>query len=235
MTQGQQHDDNGLGCGRLTPSLEAEWFDVLSGAEPSDALQAHMVDCPECAAELAELRAMTLLMIEDAQETHPGEHFFASLHEEVMEGLGPQGIQHDDTSQAPAHTTNDSWWSWLEPLRTVLTRPSVLVGGALVAAAIALMLFWPQHSEVGHDSYEPYDVVMPSIALTTAEKDALKSLASSITVDLEGEDDDLYASWDAEEEDFEGDVLWGQGVAGSIQGLSERELDMVLAELNKSL
>ncbi|MBH25433.1 MAG: hypothetical protein CMH57_13500 [Myxococcales bacterium] len=216
--------------------------------EPGAELRAHLASCPECAAEVEELRAMARLMVEDSVATHPGEHFFTSLHGHIMDGLGEQHGQEDELlleggaeeQVAPSPAQARDPWAWLEPIRAWFTLKPTLAMGALVAAAIALLIVWPSGDDPSQPAgYEPSRSVMPSVALNDAEKAELKSLAASIQVDVTDEDEELYAAWDEEETsaaaDPTDDPLWGEGVTGSVSGLSSQELEVVLAELNKSL
>lgn len=114
-----------LTCAELRPLLGGY---VLEGLEPdeTEAVRAHLPDCPACTAELASLVELPRLLDLAEPVAHPVEPLPASLEESLLDRFAREA----DVPRPPRRRRRRPRIAW--------TRPRVALASGLLAAALAV-------------------------------------------------------------------------------------------------
>jgi len=217
-----------IGCGALSPDLEANFLDVISGQTSCASLEAHRAECEICDAELAELVELERLLSSDGVESLPGVLFFEALHSDIMDALPEQGqaipsLLSEEKRTLPELSVWQAVLNWFESHRTVGM-------GLGVALALALIVVWAAFFTQEDPLIEGHVVAyVPNTSLSPAEVVELRQLADQLSFDS------VATSIEGEEPDDIADELWVGGVAEHLGALTDEDVDVVLAALDGSL
>lgn len=127
---------------------------------------------------------------QDREAREPGEHFFASMRDDIMAQLPPQqpaALPGGLVEPAPAQAASP-WWRRL--LEGFAQRPT-LSWGAVMAAALLGLLLWPgdPQPEAPLAPTPQHAGALVQHSLSPQEVEELRQMASEMKIDILAEDD----------------------------------------------